>query len=425
MEAIQAINWVLWKRHLDIFYEDITGFRPIEPQRKLLSDVQQLDNSRFLICAASGTGKTLLLAVIAEWHTLVLPKIIGHPYKVAILAGSQRQSDTLYQYILNHINKHEWMRAELKKEPLKSYILWNDGSSIISLPASPTAYHGLHPNLLIIDEAEDAALKDERLILDAPSRIAGMPYARLILSATPYYGTIFCKFYYEEKVYPEWKRYHWKASECNWISPKEIQWAKEHLPASEFKIRWEGEFSEGPEEAMFRRKDIVNLKTEERPKIVEGHPIILCVDWGYKPHPSGVVVVQRIGKRYNILEAELWKEIPYPEQVARIKALADRYNVTEVRADSEAVGECQRLRDLGLPVKPISFRGNKPRMLEGLRAAVEEGRINIWEGFSELLSELAYYHPRRGKGDDLVDALLMAMLEDIQPTFDKFYFKAI
>lgn len=425
MEALQAVNTLLWRRCPDIFYEDITGLFPIDKQRQLLRDLTDFNINRILVCAASGTGKTLLLAVLAEWHTLILPQIIKQPYKVAILAGSQRQADTLYQYILQHIQKSEWLQSQLAKEPLKSYVLWANQSSIISLPASPTAYHGLHPNLLIIDEAEDAAMKDEKLILDAPSRIAGMPYSRLILSATPYYGTIFCKYYYEEKVYPEWKRYHWTALDCPWISKQEIQWAKDHLPPSEFKIRWEGTFVEGPEEAMFRRKDILNLKIEERPRPVEDQPVILCIDWGYKPHPTGVIVLQKVGKRYIILEAELWKEITYPEQIKRIQALAERYKVTEVRADSEAIGECQRLKELGLPVKPISFRGNKPRMLEALRASVEEGRLTIWEGFSELLSELAYYHPKRGKGDDLVDALMLAMLEDITPYFDRYYFKLV
>lgn len=421
-----AVNKLIWRKDPVEYFKDITGLEPIPEQQRLLRSMLDFKNTRFLICCASGVGKTRTLATIAEWHATEVPDIIKQPYKIAILSGSQKQSDELYNWIIKDISRSPYLASQLAREPLKSYVVFKNGSSIVSLPASPTAYHGIHVNLLIVDEAEDACLKDPKLIIDAPSRIAGMPYSRLILSSTPYYGELFCKYYYETENYPEWLRFHWNTYECPWISQEEIEWAREHTPSlSDFKIRWLGEYSEEEAPTMFRRKSILELKHPTKPSWDEKHPTYLLIDWGYKPHATGIVVCQKIGNKYIILESQLWKEVPYPEQIKRIIALADRYHVTEVRADSENVGECQRLKELGLPVKPISFRADKPRMLEGLRAAVEEGRLYIWEGEDELLRELAYYNPDKGKGDDLVDALMMAMLEDIRPQFNKWHFRAV
>jgi hypothetical protein len=408
---------LLWQLKPSKFFEDITGLKPIPKQAELLDSLTDFNQSRILVSNASSTGKTLTLALAALWSTTVLPTYIKMPYKVMILSGSMSQSDVLYSYFTKYLYQHEFLTSKLKKEPLKSYTPFNDGSDIIALAASPTAYHGPHVNMVIVDEAEDAGKKDERLIMDAPSRVAGMPYARVILSSTPYWGGLFWKYYSDTLNYPTWKRYHWTAQECGWIDKADIEWAKHHLPDALFQILWVGEYAIDDTPSLFRIEDIHKLKVLTKPEQLEGKPIYICVDWGQAVHPSAVLVIQKTSTgHYSVLDAQLWKKVPYPEQLSRIEALAERFKPEKIYADGESISECERLKGLGLPVVPVSFRKNKPRMIETLRMAIEEHRIRIWEQFDEVLRELAYYNPDRQKGDDFCDSLMMVMMEEVKPS---------
>jgi len=412
---VNPARLLLWQTKPSKFFEDITGYKPIPPQKELLDTLIDFNVTRILVSNASSTGKTLTLALMSLWATTVLPTIIHEPYRVMILAGSQRQSDVLYSYFTKYLYKHEFLTSKLKKEPLKSYTSFLDGSEIVALAASPTAYHGPHVNMIIVDEASDAAKKDPNLILDAPSRVAGMNYSKVILSSTPYYDSIFWEYYANETKYPNWKRFHWDASQCTWISKDEIEWARQHLPNAQFKIMWEGIFAMDDTPSLFRLEDIHRLKTPLKPEPIDDASTYILVDWGQAVHPSAVIVAQKVGNRYIILDAQLWKKVPYPEQLNRIQALVERYKPIKVLVDSENISEWQRLKNMGIPVVPVSFRKDKPRMIETLRVVVEEGRIKIWEGYDEVLRELAYYNPDRGKGDDMVDALLMLMQEEMKP----------
>ena len=76
-EAIlDSIKLNLWYKRPDIFFKDITGLYPNRIQTDILSGLTDLSNNRYLVCSASGVGKTFTLANIALWSSAVLPHFI-------------------------------------------------------------------------------------------------------------------------------------------------------------------------------------------------------------------------------------------------------------------------------------------------------------------------------------------------------------
>jgi len=408
--VIEAIKLLEWRRHPSLFFKEVwkhRGWRPTIDQAKFLEDMADDSNKFVLICSACGVGKTLTLATLSLWFTTVYARVENSPQQVMIASGSKKQSDVMYNYIIEMINNNAWIRELLAQEPTKTKTLFKDGSWIMPSPASEKFIWGEHPNVMIIDEA---VLTKDIILIDAVFRIAPQRHCRLIVCSTPYdYMSFFVDLWMNEEKYPQFRRYHWSSKNAYWISQDIVDFMKT-LPEDEYRIRWLGiptpSFSSYFPLNQLKACRIMDEQEIENELRGEGE-FYMGVDWGWQ-HPTAIVVVKRKGKSLVVVYAEQRSRLSGDEAIEWVRQVAKDYMVNEIYCDSEARWEVMRLQNLGLPAVPIKFHTEKKPMLSNLRSLINTQSLKIPSNMQDLLTQLARYNPNRKKDDDLVDALMLA-----------------
>jgi len=240
-----ALLFVEWYNNPSKFYMDMYGHEPYPYQTKVLNDVRDEVN-RILICSASTTGKTELLACIALWFAIVKAKVMNRSYEIIIVSGSKDQAKHLYNYCRNSLLENEILASLVDGEPLITITKFKNKSIIRALSKSLTSVQGKHGDVCLIDEASfpelDFFLRDSYRIIGASDD----PY--LIFSSTPHeYFSLFVDMWENEKKYPKfskdiigsWKRFSWSSFECPGIT-EEMREEASKLPRDIFEKYWLG-----------------------------------------------------------------------------------------------------------------------------------------------------------------------------------------
>jgi len=398
-----AIRIHEWRNDIALFFEDITGLTPTDDQERFLLDMQDLSKDRSIISAGRGTGKTLCLAVVALWYVFVLPKIVRQPIKVVVLGGSFEQSKNLYNYIKEWSYKHDYIKRELAKEPTMTETLFIDGSWVKALTASEKQVRSPRADLLIIDEAVEAG---EMLIEAALQIINASKYPRIILSSTPHeFSSLFVKIWDKPSEFG-YTTYNWQAKNCHWIKQDTIDKAKKLLSAGMFQIEFEGiPYAFTGSVFHLEALKLCLFKTIQK---VDEAETIMGVDWGFYPAPTCCIVVQRVKDRIKVLHIDSYLKEKFEDVLDSLEQTAKTFQVKVIYVDSIPPGEGIRLKDRGLPVYRIAFKGEKPLLISNLQALVEQKRIEIPEDFFALISQMRAYRFDTKKEDDFVDALMLA-----------------
>jgi hypothetical protein len=277
-QVLKSIKFTLWYKDPAKFFKDIYGMEPYPYQAKVLRYLMDPKKRRIILVAAGGTGKTKLLACIALWLTLVLPKFIGRSYSVIIISGSQDQARYLYEYSKYAVSDNKILSEEVEGEPLMSVTHFKDRSIIMAVPNSLKAIQGKHMDCVIVDEG---ALAGDFIIQDTLRIVSTSDRDLIILSGTPMvYSSTFVEYYDNVDRYPEWERFTWAASDCPEISKEKWEEAKK-LPEDMFVVFWEGKpyaktgtLIPTPEIKAVS-KDQPNVAPDPRYEVVAG------LDWGW------------------------------------------------------------------------------------------------------------------------------------------------
>lgn len=273
------------------FFRDVAKQEPVRGQKEVLK-MLRTNEDRILICAASGIGKTRVLAVCALWYCLILPFIKKKPIQVLILSGSLEQSKILYEFTREFIRNHTQVEA-LIEERLKTETRFKNGALLRALPCSERAYFGKHVDLLIIDEA---ALKDfpEALIDHALSIVAPIEEAKLIMSSTPYDANSRFVSLWNTAEEAGWKKIAWEALDCPFIKKENIDEAEKTLSKEQFMIRWKGQIVP-TEDSLIRKESLKGCIVDNKPrKSLE--PIVFGIDWGFSLEEGTEILTEQSWK---------------------------------------------------------------------------------------------------------------------------------
>jgi hypothetical protein len=405
--AEKARLLALWAKRPDIFFKAMTGLEPSPKQREVLEACTDLKNTRLVISAARGTGKTILLAVIALWSALILSLKLKEPYKVSILSGSLEQSKVLYTFI-TEFYQNPVIASFILGEAKVTETKFKTGSWIVALPASEKTILSRHCSLLIIDEAGVEGLEDGVLIQKSMPLISTSKHPRLILASTPYdYFSYHTEVFMNQTKYPEYLRWNWGWSDAPWINLQEAEKAKKELSPEMFRIHWEGI----PTALSGAFIPLSDLKACTENPIEPGEGRQAGIDWGLVADPTVCVIVSG-GERQVIVSMQTFRD-PDPNTLqAKLADYLRLYNVVLVNADSSHHGENMRLMQAGFRVKEVIFKNEKPRMQQTLRAAIANHRLYIPETLSEyqtLIDELRVYTQDTHTNDHHVDALMLSL----------------
>jgi len=138
----------------------------------------------------------------------------------------------------------------------------------------------------------------------------------------------------------------------------------------------------------------------------EGKPLIVH---NY-PAPTVIVVVQKQGLDWKVLFTQPFLAEKFETVHQKIQEICSTYKVISIYTDSTDKGENLRLSARGLPVVPISFKGEKSVMLSNLKMLVEQERLKIDPITQQsLLQQMLDYVYDSKRNDDFVDALMLAV----------------
>jgi len=410
-QVYKGVKFLQWWKDPPSFYRDIFNEEPYYYQAEVLRYLTKINSTTFdrakriLLEAAGGTGKSKLLACIALWLTVVVPKFIGRPYSVIIISGSEDQSRSLYAHSKYAIADSPIINSEVEGDPLQSVVHFRDRSVILASPNSQKAIQGKHTDCAIVDEG---ALAGDFVINDTYRIIGSSNMDLIILSGTPMiFGTKFVELAENVDKYTEWTRFKWDAMDCP-ATKNKYEEARKSLPEDLFSIFWEGKAYAGmgvmipPEELREAVKDIQQFTPDPNA------PLIAGVDWGYE-HYTAVVIIQR-GKDgiYRVMYVDAWRREEYEDIQKKLGVTLKDFGVWNVYTDNENIGENQRLSDQGFIVNPIVFNKFKVQMQSHLKVIFHQKKIKIPEIYNELVTELRKYNWTTKVHDDRVDALQLA-----------------
>ncbi len=210
------------------FFTFITGFIPEWYQQDILLD----DSKDITIRASRQTGKTEVVAV------KILRECLLNPYKVLIIAPTQRQSNLVYGKIEAYLNRHFYFK-QLMMRHTRDYTLFDNGSEIYCLPGNSGAtVRGYSPDLIVVDEA--AYVKDEVFVAIEPS--LATTNGRTVLISTPFGKQ--GRFYDSHARLDHFSKYHVKWNDSSFISKDFVMKEKNSKTEAEFNQEYNAEFIE-------------------------------------------------------------------------------------------------------------------------------------------------------------------------------------
>ncbi|NYZ78168.1 Hint domain-containing protein, partial [Candidatus Micrarchaeota archaeon] len=209
------------------FFRYFMNSQPYPYQTRFLQD----QNPEVLFVSGRQVGKTTMLAAKALHHAILNPSA-----QAIIISRSQRQSNILFQHVLNAVN-HSRLTKYVSQQT-QTQIRFKNNSLIVSLPCgrSGDTSRGYSPTLLIFDEA--AFIPNDVFAALRPSTAASK--AQRVYSTTPLAKTGF--------VYQLWanaknvSRHHVPSTDCPRIPPAFLESERDLMTEAEFNREYLGEF---------------------------------------------------------------------------------------------------------------------------------------------------------------------------------------
>ena len=189
----------------------------------------------------------------------------------------------------------------------------------------------------------------------------------------------------------DWRSWRFPTGANPFIAPREIEAARDLLPAAIFEQEYLAEFLEH-EGAVFRNiQACLGAPLDAGADDHRGHRIVMGVDWGKQVDLTAISVgcadcrVEVALDRFN--------QIDYVFQRARLATLAEEWGPTTILAEQNAIGDpiLEMLQREGLPVAGfMTTAASKPPLIESLALALERAEWQ-WLDIPVATGELEAY----------------------------------
>lgn len=200
--------------------------------------------------------------------------------------------------------------------------------------------------------------------------------------------------YGQDPLMPDWASWQMPTTSNPYMSPAEIEKARQELPELTFKQEYLAEFLQS-EGAVFRNiKPNLTAPLNADPESHKDHRIVSGLDWAQKhdftAHSVGCATCK------VELELDRFNKIEWAFQRARIKAAIDRWKITTVLAEENSIGSpnIEALQAEGLPVRGFQTTAqSKGPLIQSLALAFERLEFS-WLNHPVATAELIAYESK-------------------------------
>jgi len=369
--------------------------------------VLRSDSKRILLNCCRQSGKSTTMAVLALWNAIYKKRAL-----VLVVSPSLRQSSELVRKVTERV-AYLPIKPHLVGES-KLTLEFNNGSRIVSLPATEATVRGFSaPQVVIEDEAGDVPDELHQAIL--PMLITSR--GRLFLCGTPK-GRRGHFFDYHERGGATWTRFRISADQCPRIDAAELAQQKLLL-----RDRYEQEYNCGFINAssglVYGGFDELACCVDQlpKPKGTDGWSYLLGIDFGFDDHTAFVLLgyLPNDDTTYVVLSHK--ERGLTPSEVGdRVAEMQSLFHFTRIIGDTGGLGKGyaeEMRRRFHIPLEPAD-KQNKRGYIDLLNGEFRRGKVKILRQANEALleevvnlpwnEERTKEHP--GFDNHLTDALL-------------------
>jgi hypothetical protein len=420
------------------FFRRVTKLEPTDSQKKLLEAIIDPSVKRIAICAGRQTGKTLTCAVAAVYLSVYRPN-------TRIILTSV-QENWLYDHMTHIWDTNPDLGENFKKElestgtvtlNKKNVILGRGakhqiqmlgyetvmGSTVYVRKSTEKALRGVGGDIAFLDEVADMT---RETITTVMGNISG-DYCKLVFLSTPHKTGMFT----EIVTKPDdlgFIVFHWSELDCKWHSKEEIELKEKTFLKQKYKFDVLGEVLTKEERAFFDIKMLEGKCVVDREPQRQGgerSTIEFGLDFGV--NETTLVIVEKLGMAAtNTIYTQQWDRGSSMEYVCEeIIKLKHIFKPNVFKADALPI-EYRQYYQSKMPyqIKFINMRKEevvtnsegveelncvKDIAMGQLQRKVQEGTIKIPAKFVDLIIQMRRYRKGMFHGDDLVDALAMAV----------------
>lgn len=401
-----------------------------------------------------GGGKTFGAAILATAFFLF------KDFDVAIVAGSETQSLTLFGYVTDWLGlaEEEEQFGDAVERVRHSDLVGKTGNRIVAKTASPKSIRGLHLGrgkrgaLLIIDEEAET---DEDVMKAARYTIRTANPAILLRMSTYHKLTGSFPMLVENHKELGYELYTWDSFDIAKPCPYECErcpvpefWEKYCKGKAKLSQGWVdvneiiGEWKDSSKDSF--EVEVMGMRPASAGLVIQIQDIERAVDLGTRAYPNefdyswfgidwgfvGMTAVVALGiaaDKVFVRHTEMFSRHGIDTIVEKLKKLRAQFGIREVYADSSHPFENSRLRDEGFAVwsaKPgepgatlgVPFVTFKEEGVSILSYLFEKGRIGIRPSEHVVLRQLRTWRRDEGghivkKDDHFPDALVAAMMK--------------
>ena len=199
----------------------------------------------------------------------------------------------------------------------------------------------------------------------------------------------------EDPEFTDWAAFHFPTSSNPYISPSEIESAKQELPLDVFRQEYLAEFIQG-EGAVFRNIT-ANLTGPTTPEEHRGHTLTAGVDWGQVNDFTAISIGCETCKRE--VDLDRFNQIDWHFQRERLKANITKWGVRECLVELNSIGGPnfdELVRD-GLRVRGFQTTAqSKPQIIQSLALCLEKEEMKFLD-IAIATRELEAYEAKRNE----------------------------
>lgn len=369
-----------WQEHPGDFVRQMFGVEPDKWQEEALESLNTHD--RVSIRSGHGIGKSAFMAWAILWWMFT-----RFPCKVACTAPTSHQlNDVLWGEIAKWANKLDpaWKdlllikqdRVELKAAPRESFAVARTARK-----EQPEAFQGFHSEhmLFVVDEASGV----EDIIFQVGQGAMSTPGAKTLMAGNP---TRTSGFFYEShhKMRDNWDTFRVSCEDAKMVDQAFVdEMLKQYGEESNvYRVRVLGEFPLDEDDSVIPLGLVEDAVTRE----VEQIPGDIV--WGLDVARFGDDITALAKRQKNVLlePIKAWSKVDLMQTVGRVveeyREARDKPDVIMVDVIGLGAGVVDRLRELGLPVRPINV-GESPAIKDKYMKLRDELWFRAREWFME------------------------------------------
>ncbi|MFH1587141.1 MAG: hypothetical protein ABID38_04750 [Candidatus Diapherotrites archaeon] len=408
----QLKNWFKGTTGVDKFCKDVLG---IELQDYQLEMVKlMLNHKRCVFVLGRQSGKDFTIACFALWLS-----VVNSNQRILLVSAAQRQSDLLFNRIMNFIAKSNELFDSVQKSNME-VIQFTNGSEVYSLPSTTYIRGYTEVTHIFMNEVAHGITEDT---IQATEPMLAIKRGSLIMMSSPLGTNGVLWDAYNNPIYVKLKL---PSGINKYISKDWLEDQKKTMSSLAYETEIEANFSQAID-SFFKLETIKSVTREYTlrntcPK-EDGKSYYAGVDWGRIQDSSVVVIISKNKEKELKVESIIeMHNIPFKIQEERIKQINSDWKFKKVISEYAglSINSCENLKRDGLNVeffKPTL--DSKAEAYNHLLKQMEDGNLAI-PMHNKLQYELRVFkfqlnaagkmklHHVEGGSDDFVDALCYA-----------------